>query len=134
MIREAIRRCAIVLAAWLPFFALWVLFATSLSRDRFSLVFLTSLITMGSAGLLGIGVWYMCRRWPWPFGFSLKFYLLQVCFALLYATAWTIAIYGLESLRRGAAVTGFWTWPVLMRQLLTGIWLYAISAGVSHAV
>ena len=134
MVRQTIRRCAIVLAAWLPFFALWVLFATSFSRDRFSLVFLGSLITMGSAGLLGIAVWHLCRRWPWPFGFSLKFYLLQVCFALLYSAAWTVAIYGLEAMRRGGAVPGFWTWPVLTRQLLTGIWLYAISAGVSHAV
>jgi hypothetical protein len=134
MFRKAIRRCAIVLAAWLPFFALWLLFATSFSHERFSLIFLGSLITMGSAGLLGIGVWHLCRRWPWPFGFSVKFYLLQVCFGLLYAAAWTVTIYGLEAARRGGAVPGFWTWPVLTRQLLTGIWFYAISAGVSHAV
>ncbi len=128
-----IRRCAIVLAAWLPFFALWVLFAMSFSRDRFSAIFVASLISMGSAGLLGIAVWHLCRRWPWPLGFNLKFYLLQVFFALLYAVAWTTAVYGLESLRRGSALPGFWSWPIIIRQFLIGIWFYAIFAGVSHA-
>jgi hypothetical protein len=134
MIAKAIRRCAIVLAAWLPFFALWVLFAMSFTRDRFSTIFVASLITMGSAGLLGIAVWHGCRRWPWPLGFKLKFYFLHILFALTYAAAWTIAIYGLESLHRGSVVPGFWTRSVLVRQLLTGIWLYAISAGLSYAV
>src|ERR1700719_1599602 len=98
MIRQIIRRCAIVLAAWLPFFALWVLFAMSFSRDRFSAIFLASLISMGSAGLLGIAVWRLCRRWPWPLSFNLQFYLLQVFCALLYAAVWTVVVYGLESL------------------------------------
>src|SRR5258708_25082692 len=134
MTRPIIRRCAIVLAAWLPFFALWVLFAMSFSRDRFSAIFVASLISMGSAGLLGIAVWHLCRRWPWPLGFNLKFYLLQVFFALLYAVAWTTAVYGLESLRRGSALPGFWSWPIIIRQFLIGIWFYAIFAGISHAV
>jgi len=134
MIRPIIRRCAIALAAWLPFFALWVLFATSFARDPFSTILLTSLISMGSAGLLGIAVWQASRRWVWPLGFNLKFYLLQIFFGLIYAAAWTIAIYGLESLRRGGAVPGFWTWPVMCRQLLIGIWFFAIFAGISHAV
>lgn len=133
MIRKVIRRCAIVLAAWLPFFALWVLFAVSFAHDRFSAIFVASLISMGSAGLLGVAVWYVCRRWPWPLGFTLNFYLLQVFFALIYAVVWTIAVYGLESLRRGSALQGFWSWPALWRQLLIGMQFYAIFAGVSYA-
>ncbi len=134
MIRKAITRYAIVLAAWLPFFALWVLFAMSYAHDRISAVLVPSLISMGSAGLLGIAVWHMCRRWPWPLGFSLRFYLLQISFGLGYAAAWTAAVYGLEFLRRGAAVQGFWSWTVLCRQLLMGIWFYALFAGISYAV
>src|SRR5258707_3579425 len=68
MVRKLIKRCAIALAAWLPFFAIWLLVAMSLARDRFSTVLIASLISMGSAGLLGIGVWYVCQRWPWPLG------------------------------------------------------------------
>src|SRR5882762_457437 len=110
MFRKTIRRYAIVLAAWLPFFALWVLFAMSYAHDRIFAVLVPSLISMGSAGLLGIAVWHICRRWPWPLGFSLRFYLLQLLFALLYAVAWTAAVYGLEFLRLGSAVQGFWSW------------------------
>jgi hypothetical protein len=73
MVGKIIRRCAIALAAWLPFFALWVLFAMSFARDPFSAIFVSSLITMGIAGLLGIAVWQLCRRWPWPLGFKLSF-------------------------------------------------------------
>jgi signal transduction histidine kinase len=134
MIRQIIRRCAIVLAVWLPFFALWVLFAMSFARDRFSAIFVASLIAMGSAGLLGIAVWHVCRRWPWPLEFTLNFYLLQIFFALMYAVVWTVAVYGLESLRRGSALQSFWSWPVVCRQLLIGIEFYAIFAGVSYAV
>lgn len=134
MIPKVIRRCVIALAAWLPFFALWVLFAMSFARDRFSAIFLASLISMGSAGLLGIAVWHACRHWPWPLGYNLSFYSLHVLFALLYAGTWTIAVYGLESLRRRGFMQGFWSWPILVRQLLIGFWFYAIFAGVSYAV
>ncbi len=134
MISNAIRRCAIAFAAWLPFLALWVLFAMSLTRDRFGAVLLASLVSMGSAGLLGIAVWHVCRRYPLPLRSSLRFYLLQLFCAFMYAAAWTVAIYGLEFLRRGSVVQGFWSWPALSRQLLTGIWFYAIFAGIAYAV
>lgn len=134
MLLNVFKRSLIVLTAWLPFFVLWVLFAMSFGRDRFSVIFLVSLISMGSAGLLGIAVWHACGRWPWPLGFNLSFYLTHVFLALLYAAAWTIAVYGLEFLRRGSMVPGFWSWPVLVRQLLIGFWFYAIFAGVSYAV
>ena len=132
--QKTFKRCAIALAVWLPFFVLWVIFAMSFTRDKLSAVLLASLISMGSAGLLGIAVWRLCRLWPWPLGFTVNFYGLQIFFALVYAAAWTAAIYGLESLRRGSALQGFWTWPIICRQLLTGVWFYAVSAGVSYAV
>ena len=134
MVRKVITRCAIALAAWLPFFALWVLFAMSFARDPLSAIFVASLITMGSAGLLGIAVWKLCRRWPWPLGFNLNFYSLHFFFALLYAAAWMIAVYGLDALRRGGAAPGFWSLPILARQLMTGIWFYTIFVGVSYAI
>ena len=134
MVGKIIRRCAIALAAWLPFFALWVLFAMSFARDPFFTIFITSLITMGTAGLLGIAVWQLCRRWPWPLGFNLNFYLLQVTFALLYAAVWIIAVDGLDALRRGSPAPGLLSLPVLARQLMIGIWFYTIFAGVSHAI
>ena len=73
MASQVIRRFAIALTAWLPFFALWVMFALSFSREPLSVIFITSLISMGSAGLWGIAVWHSCRRSPLPLGFSARF-------------------------------------------------------------
>src|SRR5258708_7419066 len=134
MVRKLIKRCAIALAAWLPFFAIWLLVAMSFARDRFSAVMMESLSAMGSAGLLGLAVWYVCQRWPWPLGFKLNFYLLQIFFAMVYGIAWTASIYGVESLRVRNALQGFWSWAVLGRQTLMGVWFYAVFAGISHAV
>jgi len=43
-------------------------------------------------------------------------------------------VYGLEFLRRGSAAEAFWSWSALGRQMLMGIWFYAVFAGISHAV
>src|SRR5437764_11530830 len=134
MVHKLIKRCAIALAAWLPFFTIWLLVAMSFARDRFSAVLIGSLVSMGSACLLGIAVWYVCQRWHWPLGFRLNFYLLQISFAVAYGVAWTAVVYGLEFLRRGSAAQAFWSWSALGRQMLMGIWFYAVFAGVSHAV
>jgi sensor histidine kinase YesM len=133
MIRKVLKRCAIVLAAWLPFFIIWVLFGMSYPNARFSMVFPASLIFMGTAGLLGIAVWYLCKRWPLPLDFSLSFYLRQILFALVYAAAWITAAFGLDLLR-GNVPPDFWTWQVVLREILIGVEFYAIFAGISYAV
>jgi two-component system LytT family sensor kinase len=134
MIVKIIKRYAIVLAAWLPFFAIWVLYAMVYARYRFSAAVVTSLISMGSASLLGIAAWHVCQRWPWPLRLDLKFYLLHIFVASLYSILWSIAAFGLESLRRGTNPLDFWRAPFLGWQLLMGIWLYGLLAGVSYAV
>jgi len=133
--RKAIKRYAIVLGAWLPFFAIWVFFAMLYAHNTFHAALVTSMISMGSASLMGIPVWHICRRWPWPLRLNLKFYFLQILFASGYSIFWSISVYGLEGLRRGAnPLRDFWKSPVLGWQLLMGLWLYGLFAGVSYAV
>jgi signal transduction histidine kinase len=133
--RKAVKRYAIVLAAWLPFFVIWVFFTMSYARFPLFSALLTSLISMGSASLLGIAVWHVCQCWPWPLRLNGKFYLLHVLLASMYALLWNFAVYGLESLRRGTiTLHDFWRSPVLGWQLLMGVWLYGLFAGVSYAV
>src|SRR5260370_41124065 len=122
MVRELIKRCAIAFAAWLPFFAIWLLVAMSFARDPFSAVLTGTLLSMGSAGLLGIVVWYVCQRWPWPLGFRLNFYFLQISFAIVYGVAWTAAVYGLEFLRRGSGVLAFSTCATLASTNWMAVW------------
>jgi len=132
--RTSIRRCAVAIATWLPFFAIWTLVTMSFGRIALSEVLVTSLITMGSAGLLGIVVWFACRRWPWPHGFRLSFYLRQIVFAALYGVAWTAAVCLVEYLRGASGLQALLSWSALGRQALMGIWFYAVFAGISYAV
>jgi LytS/YehU family sensor histidine kinase len=90
---------------------------------------------MGTASLLGIAAWHVCQRWPWPLQLDLKFYLLHIFFASLYSILWTLSTLVLDSLRRGTnLVWDFWRSPFLGWQLLMGVWLYGLFAGVSYAV
>lgn len=133
--RKALKRYGIVLFAWLPFFAIWVCFAMLYAHYPFRAALLTSVISMGSASLLGIGVWHVCQQWPWPLRLDVKFYLLHIFLAALYSILWSILVFWLEALRRGTRVTlDFWLSPLLGWQLLTGVWLYGVFAGVSYAV
>jgi len=133
--RRAIKRYAIVLAAWLPFFAIWVFFAMLYAHYPLRAAVVTSMISMGSASLMGIVIWHVCQRWPWPLRLDLKFYFLQILFAIAYSILWNISVYGLEALRSGAnPLRDFWKSPVFGWQLLMGLWLYGLFAGVSYAV
>jgi sensor histidine kinase YesM len=135
MIPEVIRRYAIGLAAWLPFFVIWVLFAMLYVHYSLRAALVTSLISMGTASLLGIGAWHVCQHRPWPLRLDLKFYLLQIFFASAYSILWNILVYSLESIRRGTSpLHDLWKSPLLGWQLLTGVWLYGVFAGVSYAV
>ena len=133
--RKVMRRYAIVLAAWLPFFAIWVFLAMLYAHYPWRVALVTGMISMGSASLMGIAVWHICQRWPFPLRLDLKFYFLQVFFASGYSILWIILVDGLEALRRGAnPLLDFWKSPVLGWQLLMGLWLYGVFSGVSYAV
>ncbi len=133
--RKVIKRYAIVLAAWLPFFAIWVSLAMLYAHYPLGAALVTGMISMGSASLMGIAVWHICQRSPWPLRLDLKFYFLQVFFASGYSILWIVSDNGLEALRRGAnPLRDFWKSPVLGWQLLMGLWLYGLFAGVSYAV
>ena len=131
MIRRVTGRYAIVFAAWLPFFAVCVLFAMLYARSTFAAAMLTGVITIGSASLLGIAVWHVCQRHPWPLRFELRFYLLQLLFAATYSAAWTLIVYTLATLRGSA---NFEHASDIGMQMLMGIWLYLLFAGLSYVV
>ena len=112
--RKVIKRYAIVLAAWLPFFAIWVFLAMLYAHYPLRAALVTGMISMGSASLMGIAVWHICQRWPFPLRLDLKFYFLQVFFASGYSILWIILVDGLEALRRGAnPLLDFWKSPFL---------------------
>jgi len=135
MVSPFVRRSAIAIVAWLPFFAIWTLTAVSFSAQIPLLsVLISSMVAIGSAGVLGLAVWFACQRWPWPSGFSWRFYATQIVLAACYGAAWSAAVLGLELLRGAPGAAALATWPVLVRQTVLGMWFYAVIAGMFHAV
>jgi hypothetical protein len=130
--RILIRRCLIGLAAWVPFFALWTAVAMSSGTVTLATALAGGVISMGSAGALGVLVWFACKRWPWPSEFQLGFYALQIVLAIAYAVVWTTAVFALESVRGSS--DALWSWTAFGRTALLGIWFYAVLAGMFHAV
>jgi len=134
MSRGFIRQCAIGAAAWLPFFVLWTAVAMSSGLMTLQAALLSASIAMGSAGVLGILVWLACRQWPWPLGFTLWFYALQIGLAIVYGVVWTGVVFVLESWLDPNATGRLWSLGSWGRQTLLGIWFYAVFAGLSHTV
>ncbi len=135
MLGRVLKRYAIVFAAWLPFFSIWVFYAMKYAHYALRAAVVTSLISMGSASLLGVVVWHVCEHWPWPFRLDLRFYSLQIFLASAYSVTWNLCVYALESVRRGTnPLRDLLGSPLLGWQLLTGVWLYGLFAGVSYAV
>lgn len=134
MRRSWVRRGAIGMAAWLPFFVLWTAVTLSFPQASLRTALVNGLVSMGSAGVLGILVWFACSRWPWPLQFKLSFYTLQIGLAVLYGVAWTAVVVALEFLRGASAAPALLSWPALSRQALLGVWFYAVFAGISYAV
>lgn len=135
MVGIRIRRYATVFAAWLPFFIVWVFFTMSYEHYRLYPALIASLISMGSASALGIVVGRLCEMWPWPARVTFRFYLLHVALALAYAVVWSYTEFWLGSLRTGrSAWYDLWHSPILGWQLLMGVWLYGLFAGVSYAL
>src|SRR5262245_55964002 len=106
------------LAAWLPFFVLWVAVGMSFGQVPFRTVLANGLLAVGSAGLLGSPVWFACERWPWPLQFRLGFYALQIALAIAYGVTWTAVIVAVESLRGASGLPELLTRAALSRQTL----------------
>jgi two-component system LytT family sensor kinase len=135
MNRNIATRYLLVFAAWLPFYATWVFITLQYGHIPLPSALSMSLISMGSASLLGIAVWHLCKRWPWPLQLSLKFYLFHFSMAVLYAFTWCVAASALDSLRSGInRFHGFWHSAFLGWEILMGAWLYGVFAGVSYAI
>jgi sensor histidine kinase YesM len=90
---------------------------------------------MGTAAVLGVGVWYLTARVEWDWR-SPSFYIAHsaalILFSVIYSTSWIL----FEALRGrfAEAVRQLRTSPILFWSLLMGSWLYLVVAGISYAI
>jgi two-component system, LytTR family, sensor kinase len=93
------------------------------------------LLTMSSAGVMGVAIWHLTRHIAWDWR-APRFYgvhvLALVVFAVVYSMSW--AFPDLLAGRFGAIADGVRSSPVLIWSLLMGSWLYMLIAGLSYAI
>ena len=130
---KTLKRSGLVLLAWTPFFIVWTFLAFSYAKNLTGAL-LTSAISMGTAAALGIVVWYVCVRIPWPLRPSLRFYLSHIGVAVAYSIVWLFLVFSLESIRSGQNMFArYWRSPQTGFELFMGILIYGLFAGVSYA-
>jgi signal transduction histidine kinase len=121
--------------AWLAAALFWALAAASgAGRSPFeALPF--ALLAMGSAAVMGVGVWRLTSRVVWDWS-AKSFYATHasaiVVFSVLYAISWIWpdVVRG----RFAAAAVALRTSPIFTWNLLMGTWLYLVVAGISYAI
>lgn len=126
-----------LLIGWLP---VWMLYTTMIVSAHPGTTFgdaaLISFRAIGCAALLGLVVYRLTERLPWPHPIRLRFVALHLVAAPLYALAWLLLTNAVELVLHGGlhgAEVIMIRLP-LMRYLVMGCWLYIMVAGVAYAI
>jgi signal transduction histidine kinase len=131
----AARRLEPIAIALAGLFGLFVLLGVAVGRSPLASAVVLGAFSTVSTTLLGVLVWRLCRRWPWPPAPTPRFYLAHVGLALASALIWPGVVRLLYSLWSGSFVFLTLGDPHLVAwQLLTGVWIYGVLAGVSYAI
>jgi hypothetical protein len=123
------------IGVWLTFALVWTL-AGSTSSGRPAIETLPyGLLAMGSAALMGIGIWRITGRvrpdWRSP-AFYASHAAALASFCAIYATSWMWI--DIAAGRTIEALQALRSSPVLLWNLLMGSWLYLMVAAAGYAV
>ena len=123
-------------AAWFAAALLWTLasFNSGPNVDPLAM-FPYGLLIMGSAGVMGVGVWHLTGRIPlnWrSWSFYAAHAIAILIYALVYSTVWVV--FDLVQGRWAEAWTALRTSPVLIWNMLMGGGFYFAVAGLSYAI
>jgi signal transduction histidine kinase len=120
-----------LLIGWVPAWVLFTMLMVTVHGIGFVQAAPYALRLVAAAALLGLVVVRVAARWPWPHPMRWRFMALHVLAAPLYALAWVAVNSLIESAwqRRWVVVVGVG----LPSFLVTGIWFYAMIAGVAYA-
>ncbi len=122
-----------LIIGWIP---VWALYGTLLfvMHQPVSIHYaaFAGLMAIVPAALLGLGVFRLTKRFPWPRPFRSRFVFMHVLFAFGYSVAWIAAVSIVQSVavhRLVIAVGPVGATPFL----ILGVWLYIMVAGVSYS-
>jgi sensor histidine kinase YesM len=120
--------------AWLAAAVFWSIASSATAGSSPIAMLPWGLLTMGTAAVLGLGIWRLTARVPWDWRTPATYVVhaaALVAFSAIYATSWMwielfTRPYEVMSLLRSS--------PVLGWNLMMGSWLYVLVAGLSYAI
>lgn len=117
--------------AWLPLWALFAAIIVIVHGSTLGDAAIGSARMVVPGALLGVVVYKLLARRPWPHPFRLGFVGLHVAAALVYSVVWYALICVIDSLITGRL--RLMIGPGMSVFMLTGVWLYLIVACVAYA-
>ena len=120
--------------AWLAAAVFWSIASAATSGSSPLAMLPWGMLTMGTAAVLGLGIWHLTARVPWDWRTPATYIVhaaALVTFSAIYATSWM----WIELFTRPDEVMRLLrSSPVLGWNLMMGSWLYVLVAGVSYAI
>ncbi len=130
-----VRTIALFCLGWLPFLVLWGVLNVAYFDVSLAEAVTSATSAIGSAAILGLGVWWLSGRLPLPDTRPLRFYGLQLVLAALYSASWIGWSAFLITLRSDLSfLEAFRTAPLVGWRFLNGMWLYGMIAGTAYVV
>jgi two-component system LytT family sensor kinase len=128
-------QAAALIAAWFPIFVFWMILTIVYGRMSAAQALPRAVLSIGTAAVLGLGVWRFCLRTPWPQKLRARFYVSHCAAASAYAALWIFGMYASESLLSGTPIAQeLAETHVLGWQAIMALWVYGMIAGISYAL
>lgn len=133
--RARLRTLVFVTLAWLPFLIVWALLNAISFEIPMTTAFFAAVSAIGSAAVLGFGVWWISGRLALPERLGVGFYLRHLALATVYSALWIGWGAALTSMRGGLSFAeAVADSPMIGWRFVTGVWLYGMLAGASYAI
>ena len=85
--------------------------------------------------VMGLGVWYLSRRYEWPEGRIWAFAGVHLLLAVVFGLTWTVSVYAMMGEAGRARMSEYVVWHIVLPwQWVFGVFLYGLVAGVSYAL
>jgi two-component system LytT family sensor kinase len=120
--------------AWVPVAALYALALIAQRQATPYQAIVSSIVAMGTAAAEGAGVWWLTGRVRMPARGAWRFWVIHLGLALAYASLWLGVLYTFLWLVAGSGIAGFVMRQAAVWQGFTGVWIYALVAGVSYLI
>ncbi|MEW6211258.1 MAG: histidine kinase [Acidobacteriota bacterium] len=128
----------VYLAAWLPYAASYAAVFLAQGSASLGAVIRGTLINIGSAALLGLGVLRICEQFTWTHHRRPWFFPAHTGFIAAYSTLWLLAMMTIATIEQ-SVIAGRWSpvifaRPVIYWTLLSGLMIYATIASVAYVI